>query len=50
MQDSKFSKRRLRNLGMLKDAKQVNTIMEIIADFGMMSDAGNKKVAVQYKI
>ena len=28
-----------------KQAGEVNKIMEKIADFGMMSDAGNKKVA-----
>ena len=46
--DARFKvfKEKIKKLGYVKkDAKQVNTIMEIIADFGMMSDAGNKKVA-----
>ena len=30
---------------MSRKRKEVNKIMEKIADFGMMSDAGNKKVA-----
>ena len=42
----KVFKEKIKKLGYVKkDAKQVNSIMEIIADFGMMSDAGNKKVA-----
>ena len=48
--DARFKvfKEKIKKLGYVKkDAKQVNSIMEIIADFGMMSDAGNKKV-VQY--
>ena len=46
--DARFKvfKEKIKKLGYVKkDAKQVNSIMEIIADFGMMSDAGNKKVA-----
>lgn len=39
-------KEKLKKLGYVKkDAKMVNKIMEKIADFGMMSDSGNKKVA-----
>ena len=39
-------KKKLLKLGYVKkQAGQVNKIMEKIADFGMMSDAGNKKVA-----
>ena len=34
-----------------KGNKEVNAVMEKIADFGMMSDAGNKKIirAVSHK-
>ena len=39
-------KKKLLKLGYVKKkAGEVNKIMEKIADFGMMSDAGNKKVA-----
>ena len=39
-------KEKLKKLGYVKtDAKKVNAVMEKIGDFGMMSDAGNKKVA-----
>lgn len=39
-------KEKLKKLGYVKaDAKKVNAVMEKIADFGMMSDAGNKKIA-----
>ena len=39
-------KEKIRKLGYIKDqAKKVSQVMEVIADFGMMSDAGNKKVA-----
>ena len=39
-------KEKIRKLGYIKDqAKKVNQVMEVIADFGMMSNAGNKKVA-----
>ena len=42
----KSFKTKLLKLGYVKkQAGQVNKIMEKIADFGMMSDAGNKKVA-----
>ena len=46
--DGRFKefKEKLKKLGYVKkDAKMVNKIMEKIADFGMMSDSGNKKVA-----
>jgi hypothetical protein len=46
--DARFKvfKEKIRKLGYVKkDAKQVNAVMEKIADFGMMSDAGNKKIA-----
>ena len=43
---TKSFKKKLLKLGYVKkQAGQVNKIMEKIADFGMMSDAGNKKVA-----
>ena len=43
---TKAFKSKLLKLGYIKkDAKKVNAIMEVIADFGMMSDAGNKKIA-----
>jgi len=39
-------KEKLKKLGYAKkDAKAVTAVMEKVADFGMMSDAGNKKVA-----
>jgi len=42
----KSFKQKLLKLGYVKKkANEVNKIMEKIADFGMMSDAGNKKVA-----
>jgi len=42
----KSFKKKLLKLGYVKKkAAEVNKIMEKIADFGMMSDAGNKKVA-----
>ena len=42
----KSFKQKLLKLGYVKkQAGEVNKIMEKIADFGMMSDAGNKKVA-----
>ena len=42
----KSFKQKLLKLGYVKKkASEVNKIMEKIADFGMMSDAGNKKVA-----
>ena len=42
----KSFKKKLLKLGYVKkQAGKVNKIMEKIADFGMMSDAGNKKVA-----
>ena len=42
----KSFKGKLLKLGYVKkQAGEVNKIMEKIADFGMMSDAGNKKVA-----
>jgi hypothetical protein len=46
--DARFKvfKEKIRKLGYVKqDAKEVNKIMEVIADFGMMSDTGNKKIA-----
>jgi len=43
---TKLFKEKLKKLGYAKvEAKKVNKIMEKIGDFGMMSDAGNKKVA-----
>jgi hypothetical protein len=39
-------KEKLKKLGYIKDqANLVKQVMEVVADFGMMSDAGNKKVA-----
>ena len=39
-------KEKLKKLGYIKDqALKVRQMMEVVADFGMMSDAGNKKVA-----
>lgn len=46
--DARFKvfKEKIKKLGYVKkDAKMVNKIMEKIADFGMMSDSGNKKIA-----
>lgn len=46
--DARFKvfKEKIRKLGYVKaDAKKVAAVMEVTADFGMMSDAGNKKVA-----
>ena len=46
--DARFRifKEKLKKLGYAKkDAKAVTAVMEKVADFGMMSDAGNKKVA-----
>ena len=42
---TKLFKEKLKNLGYVKDAKQVSKVMEKTADFAMMSDGGNKKVA-----
>ena len=43
---TKAFKSKLLKLGYIKkDAKKANAIMEVIADFGMMSDTGNKKIA-----
>tara|TARA_B100001063_G_scaffold232957_1_gene248628 strand:- start:24 stop:602 length:579 start_codon:yes stop_codon:yes gene_type:complete len=43
---TKAFKTKLLKLGYIKkDAAKVNAVMEKIADFGMMSDAGNKKIA-----
>jgi hypothetical protein len=42
---TKLFKEKLKKLGYVKDAKMVNAVMEKTADFGMMSDAGNKKIA-----
>ena len=42
----KSFKERIKKLGYIKDtAKKVNKVIEKVGDFGMMSDAGNKKVA-----
>ena len=42
----KIFKEKLKKLGYMKDsAKSIAQVMEKVADFGMMSDAGNKKVA-----
>jgi len=46
--DARFKvfKEKIRKLGYVKaDAKKVAAVMEVTADFGMMSDAGNKKIA-----
>ena len=46
--DARFKvfKEKIRKLGYIKaDAKKVAAVMEVTADFGMMSDAGNKKIA-----
>ena len=42
---TKLFKEKLKKLGYVKDAKQVSKVMEKTADFAMMSDGGNKKVA-----
>ena len=43
---TKLFKEKLKKLGYAKiQAKKVNKVMEKTGDFGMMSDAGNKKVA-----
>ena len=42
---TKAFKSKLLKLGYVKKAKEVNAVMEKIADFGMMSDGGNKKIA-----
>jgi len=43
---TKLFKEKLRKLGYIKaSAKKVNKVMEKVGDFGMMSDAGNKKIA-----
>ena len=42
----KTFKEKIKKLGYMKgEAKKVNAVMEKVADFGMMSDAGNQKVA-----
>ena len=42
----KTFKERIKKLGYIKaSAKKVNAVIEKVADFGMMTDAGNKKVA-----
>ena len=42
----KSFKERIKKLGYIKDsAKKTAQVMEKVADFGMMSDAGNKKIA-----
>ena len=46
--DARFKtfKEKIRKLGYIKgEAKKVSNVMEKVADFGMMSDAGNQKVA-----
>ena len=45
--DARFRifKEKLKKLGYVKAAKDANQVMEKIGDFGMMSDAGNKKIA-----
>ena len=46
--DARFKvfKEKLKKLGYVKkNMAEVRQIMEIISDFGMMSDAGNKKIA-----
>ena len=43
---TKAFRQKLLKLGYVKkDAAKVNAVMEKIGDFGMMSDAGNKKIA-----
>lgn len=42
----KIFKEKLKKLGYIKQqAKKVNAVVEKVGDFGMMSDAGNKKIA-----
>ena len=46
--DARFKvfKEKLKKLGYVKkDMAEVRQVMEVISDFGMMSDAGNKKIA-----
>jgi len=46
--DARFKtfKEKIKKLGYMKgEAKKVAQVMEKVADFGMMSDAGNQKVA-----
>ncbi len=45
--DARFRifKEKLKKLGYVKAAKDANQVMEKVGDFGMMSDAGNKKIA-----
>jgi len=42
---TKLFKEKLKKLGYVKDAKEVSKVMEKTADFAMMSDGGNKKIA-----
>ena len=42
---TKLFKEKLKRLGYVKDAKEVAAVMEKTADFAMMSDGGNKKIA-----
>lgn len=42
---TKAFRKKLLKLGYVKKSKEVNAVMEKIADFSMMSDAGNKKIA-----
>lgn len=42
---TKAFRKKLLQLGYVKKSKEVNAVMEKIADFSMMSDAGNKKIA-----
>ncbi len=42
---TKLFKEKLKKLGYVKDAKDVSKVMEKTADFAMMSDGGNKKIA-----
>ena len=42
---TKAFRKKLLKLGYVKNAKDTNAVMEKIADFSMMSDAGNKKIA-----
>lgn len=45
--DARFKvfKEKLKKLGYVKSSKDTNAVMEKAGDFGMMSDAGNKKIA-----
>ena len=46
--DARFKsfKEKVKKLGYMKgEAKRVASVMEVVSDFGMMSDDGNKKVA-----